>query len=105
MPVLVTSLTSHTEPFTSKPPGPTQKEVHTPRIELSQEQNPKGKCLLQLRTPDAFLALPHHSSAPTIIFHLDTCSCLMTDLHFTFAPLKPILHQQLKVAPMTAHHV
>lgn len=96
MPILVTSLTSNTEALTSKPPGPTRKELRTPRIVQLHEHDPKGKCLLQFRTPGAFLASSHHGPAPAIIFHRNTCNSLTTDLHLTFAPLKPILQQQLK---------
>lgn len=102
MPILVTSLTSYTEPLTSKPPGPTQKACSLPGFVQPHEHDPKGKCLLQFRTQGDFLASPHHGSAPAIIFHLDTSNSLMTDLHLTFAPLKPILQQQLKAAPTSA---
>lgn len=89
----MTSLTSYTELLLSKPPEPKFKEVLSPRMVHPHLQDPRSECLLQSRTPGA---PPIKAPIPTIIFHGNACTSLTTGPLFTFAPLKSILHQQLK---------
>lgn len=95
MPILVTSLTSSTEALTCQPAGPTLKELLTPRIVQRQEHDlrVKASSSLEPQVPSLFYlttALHDHFLSP------QTCNSLMTDLHFTFIPLKPVLQKQLK---------